>query len=1059
MKKILGSISLLFTLWCSAQFVSPEWKLAHGTTVNGNMLTTCQNQKRTLLSRRSFPENEYAGRFIQISCEVAGEKISSGASFDGGKLLLSYDLDGSRKYFGIPVAFGTSDWKTCSQKYFIPSKAKNITYSIGFQNATGVLKVRNFKTEVLGTSLDFSGKNNMSLIDTTPGDGKGGWSDEGPSNDGRSFQHDFQREYFGEIPFHLIPNGKSVMSMKSQKFTHGIEVFEIVLPYSLKAGYLYLFHTLTWEPATEKKVGEIMVRYADGKTQIFPIRSNKEIADWWNPRPLENAVPACYGTSGKGGTVALYISRFKLNGKHPRQIVFRSANSSATWIIAGATLTEREFALPVFKPFVVKTGKDWFYVPRFPKNRRISGSALDVSAYLPKGEAGSEGFLIEKNGHFVFEKNPGKPVRFLINPIETLFTSKEDIDICVAELRKNGYNMVRTHFFDGKMMQKAKKDLDFSPEDLDLFDYMIAALKRNGIYLIFDCMTSWNGYAPGPYWKFSDRNMKKNAIYFDDNVKENWRRGVEILLGRKNKYTGMRNIEDPVLAMAIGFNEQEYGFIRQFDEKLLLPYWHAFLRKRYKNSIIALKRAWGNKAAGFNSFDEIPCFLPQQSLTETDSAVFLRETEENMLCWYRNELRKMGYRGLFSNYNMSKNLHYNVVRSHDAVDFVTMNSYHAHPGRDWKSQDHSSAIGSGGRIFRDLIATRIAGKPFVITEHNIVYWNRYRYEQGFLDGAYSAFQDIDGIAAHAASYSVAKPGRIDRFQLWQDPINLASEFLTFFAFVRGDVKPSGSGVRISINTEEMYQSSKMECALSANQSSLGFITRFSSECIEKGRMIVPLEKNEIRIPHFGFAGVRTDIAGFSETLQQNENGNTQFLESLKKKKMITVSNRSDGSVFESSTGELFMDPGRKFLSVNTSRMQGVCMTDNKQVNLNELKIDKMSTAGCLAVVAMDGMKPLKHAGRIVLVYSTQALNNEMSFTSRDMSRVVHYGNGQAVMAGGEILFSLKNSNASFLHLYALDLSGKRHKEILPVSVDTDSISFRIHTVRDALSPFFEINVR
>ena len=130
MKKILGSISLLFTLWCSAQFVSPEWKLAHGTTVNGNMLTTRQNQKRTLLSRRSFPENEYAGRFIQISCEVAGEKISSGASFDGGKLLLSYDLDGSRKYFGIPVAFGTSDWKTCSQKYCSPSKAKNITFRL-----------------------------------------------------------------------------------------------------------------------------------------------------------------------------------------------------------------------------------------------------------------------------------------------------------------------------------------------------------------------------------------------------------------------------------------------------------------------------------------------------------------------------------------------------------------------------------------------------------------------------------------------------------------------------------------------------------------------------------------------------------------------------------------------------------------------------------------------------------------------------------------------------------------------------------------------------------------
>ena len=160
----------------------------------------------------------------------------------------------------------------------------------------------------------------------------------------------------------------------------------------------------------------------------------------------------------------------------------------------------------------------------------------------------------------------------------------------------------------------------------------------------------------------------------------------------------------------------------------------------------------------------------------------------------------------------------------------------------------------------------------MITEHNIVYWNRHRYEQGFLDGAYSAFQNIDGIAAHAASYSVTDPGRIDRFQLWQDPINTASEFLTFFAFVRGDVKPSERAIRVSVDTDEVYQSSNMGCALSADQSSLAFMTGFSSECMEKGRRPVPLGKGEIRMPRLGSAEVRTDAAGFSQTTDKNGKG-------------------------------------------------------------------------------------------------------------------------------------------------------------------------------------------
>ena len=69
-----------------------------------------------------------------------------------------------------------------------------------------------------------------------------------------------------------------------------------------------------------------------------------------------------------------------------------------------------------------------------------------------------------------------------------------------------------------------------------------------------------------------------------------------MLLGRRNPYTGTRLIEDPVLALTVGFNEQEFAFIREFDRKLVAPAWRKFLRERYK-TIGALKQAWGKKAA------------------------------------------------------------------------------------------------------------------------------------------------------------------------------------------------------------------------------------------------------------------------------------------------------------------------------------------------------------------------------------------------------------------------------------------------------------------------------
>ncbi len=1038
----------------SSEFI-PRWVHPDGASCSGNILEMHREKKGYYFSRAALPEQRFAGRFVRISGEVSGENICPGGKLDGGAVVLSYLLFEKKKYLAFPLTVGTLSWKSHVMETQIPVGAKEIRLSFGLQNTTGIFRLRNLKIDRIGFPLDFNSRANMALQDEVPCDGKGGWSDQGPKNDGRSFLPFFYRGSFGGIPFHLIPKGKSVLTMGSEQFSAGPVQVVFPLPEDVSGKCLYLLHTLCWGALPDKEIGWLEVIYKDGDKDRISLRSRRDVADWWNPAPSSNAVPVFYGTSGQGGSVAVYLSRFPLKEKMLRSISIHSAKGKSIWILAGGTISSVDVPLPEFRPYVIEAGAEWRAVKRFLKNRRVPNSALDVSAYLPEGPAGRYGRLIRRNGHLVFEKKPDEKVRFFTCAIEGLFQSKEDIDLYMREIRKNGYNMIRTHFFDAKLMRNAKFDLDFSPADLDLFDYMIFSMKKHGIYLNFDCMTSWNGYSPGALWQIKDRNLKKNSIYFDPSVRENWRKGVEALLCRRNPYTGTRLIEDPVLAMTIGFNEQEFAFIRPFDSKLVAPHWRAFLRKRYR-TMDAFRKKNPHEKCAYNSFDDIPCFTSSESLKNQDAALFLKETESEILAWYRSELTRMGYRGLFSSFNMSKNLHYSVVRN--SLDFISMNAYHAHPGPDSKLQDQSSSISRAGSVFRELISTRHAGKPFVITEHSHVFWNRYRYEQAFVTGAYAAFQNVDSLAVHAAPYSVANPGRIRRFQLWHDPVSAASEFLTFFAFMRGDVRPAEGGVRIVFDADRIYSSQKMGGGFPFAQTCLALMTGFSSECRGLNVPEVPLcGANEIRLPIRGVSSVRSSTSGFSDLLDSLSDGEGQTVPFLKSKGILPASNRSNGTTFfESSTGELRMDTRKKFLSVNTPRLQGICSETGGSADLGDIQILSMSTSGCLAAVALDGMKPLREARRIVLVYSTNALNRGMRFTSPDMTRLLSDGlDNEILLQTGRFRIRLKNINASAFRLYPLDLAGNRMKPIPPERTDSDSISFSVDTA-EIPALFFEV---
>ena len=1016
-----------------------------------------------------LPADKLKGKLLRIRGERRGKALSIPAQdYLGPKLMFILRCKGGQiLYPGLPGKFGTYDWEPFEFLCQIPENTEKIQLFLGLQNGSGTFGIRNLQISVAGTPLNLARHANMGYVDKIAGDGKGGWSDQGPGNDGRFFRwpHLAKKE-FANVPFSPTLKRNCILSMYSTHFPAGLKQVEIPLGKPEKANFLYLLHTLCWGQKKPETVGSVTICYTDGKTETVNVRSQIDAADWWQGTALPNGAIGVRARSGDGEWRSLYVSKFKLNSDVPvRSIRFNSGNPEMLWIVCAATLTATEYNLPRQKPKIkttIRVGREWLPVEREEHNRRIKGSALDLSAFADPGPVGKFGrVIIRSDGHFAFERTPEKILRFL--SASTAFKSlksRYEVDQIADELVKNGYNMIRIHIPEHTLMFGSSKKLQFNSFYLDLFDYLVSALKKRGIYMMCDMAGAQDhGWTPFQinYWGTQQPDPSKRrarlAIHFDPQFRADWRKGVEQMLCRVNPYTRTRLIDDPVLVMVLGFNEQEFEFSRTyFDREYTAPFYRNFLQKKY-GTIQAYNRKWKTNYA---SFDAIPGFQKRET-GNSDVSEFLYETERDTAEWYRQQLRELGYKGLVTSYNVFKTHHFNRIRR-ETCDYVAMNSYHAHPS-NWIQKNsvisQESAIGKSANLFRDIIAARLHGKPHVVTEYQCVYWNQYRYEQPFVFGAYAAFQGLDAISMHSDPVSLQPElfsnSRIRSFAGYTDPIAVASEFLTFFLYRRGDVKTVPDNVRIRIQ-KDLNGMRNPNVTLSKTQSSLALINGFSLDFEDEN------DPDALLISVKGGAGTAGTDA-YSQSIDESANL-VPYLQLMKQKGFLPKKNRSNGfNLFESSTGELFLDTEKRFMAVNTPRLQGISAEAGTKYKFPDFEIDFMSIRGTLALVSIDGKEPIRTAKRLVLVFATNALSSNMQFAEAEMLKLLNPGGGPALLQAGKFQIRLRNRNASRLKLYPLDLAGNRLKQLAPTKTDGDQALFSVDTARAGASVFFELGLK
>lgn len=1009
------------------------------------------------------------GGVLELRGEVRGEGVAPGPQyFNGAKFMLVVNAPSGNVYGGPQMKTGDFGWQKIKMLVRVPHDAAGARLNLGLEQSFGKIYFRNVKIEKKSASLDFRKAANAGYADDVAGDGKGGWFDLGPEEDASKFNFRHTAT-FANVPYMALSpesnGGKSALLIKpagSPKM--GAESAKIPLGAPQEAEYLYVLNAL--ETPERGAVGEIAVYGEGGKSHVFRLEGGADVACWKNvQKELKNAAVGAAWLAAKGyrKSNGLYSTRLKIPEGFGRIASVEFRKAKVPWIVAAATVSNEKFPFPSECKFITSANREWKAMPPLPDCGVIEGSALDCSSLWGVKEVRAR-VVASKDGRLELEDNPGVPVAFQTVADQgltynTLTATKESAEAYVRQLRIQGYNMVRFHYFDFALMGGAKEPLQFNEDLLERIDYYIYCLKKNGIYLNLDAMCSRYGFELGNTWQPDDSGRDYNFdLFFKESARKNWFEGVKKLLTRVNRYTNTRLVDDPVLAIVNGKNEQEFGLLgnpkKPGDMK---PFWTDFLKRRYGGSLEKYNAAWNASAA---SWDDAEVYTDAQSYRTDaparDIAAFKLEREAEMWKWFEKSLREIGYKGLCVNFDMLKSLRYASVRKD--MPIVAMHSYHDHPSPSLggvSSMRQHSSLSSANGVFRGIAGTAIWKKPLLITEYGHVFCNKYRYEQPFSIAAYAAMQGYGALTVHAQTVSIyGNAAKIIPFGCAHDPVNKVSEFIATHMLLRKDVSEAAPSVRVDYSTAEAFEKMSINWGIEGGLSKLALVARLSllPDSSE------PAGENEISLKSSGGSAVMT-YPGYSVLVDSKDGFDTDaVVRQFKKRGLIPESNRTNAKngVFESATGELYLDSGKNFMTVDTPRLQGMCAEAGGKCELSDFAVTRMGERGCAAAVSVDG-RPLSESERVVVAYSTNALNTGMEFVDDSMRGVISRGGPPILYKTGKLSFRLKNRNARGFKLYALGMNGARVQE-LNTRADADCIRASIDTskLKNGPAAFFEL---
>ena len=703
-------------------------------------------------------------------------------------------------------------------------------------------------------------------------------------------------------------------------------------------------------------------------------------------------------------------------------------------------------------PLRFREGKDWKAYRAYGPSVQ-PGSALDLSGEIPVPAGASGPLVAGKNGSLVFENAPENPVRLLGFNGTDLFDSplsiaefREKAKRFAREARRQGYQLFRVHGYLDLLCKGSGADKKINPEMLEKWDILLAELKKEGIYLHL-VLLSFGLYSNDPAANFINRDLHRLMMYLDGKWEyERLRFAAETLFGHVNPETGIAWKDEPAIAFVEYYNEQSLGMERA-----------SMAVKRHPEARAALKRMFAEwqKENGGKVLAELP--FDRQGPAANAAAEFWMERARKSAERCEAIVRDAGFRRLVIPFSFSKRIGHAAARWSTA-DVVDCHAYFNHPTGSRIASN--SSIEKKGNYWKESCSVRLLGRPMSVGEYNHCFWNPYRYEMGALFGGYSAFQGFGALMIHCNPVLTGEnSGIVNAFTVATSPLARAAQFLTFCLFQRGDVRPSPHQTALVIPASFLAKNRNAARAVHPAQSDIALLTGF-------GLIFPDLPSNResptVSRPDFAFApDGAADILSTDWFSSVNSDSAGKFnadsvVQAMKKNGILRPSNRSRPSrgIFESDTEELFLDAGRKLLTISTPGTEAVCTPAGEQVSLRVLKNLELSVPGCAALCSIDGRNRLEESRRMVLLFMTEEANSHMVL-SGDHEVMRMQGNPPVLCRTGTLKAELMLRGKWKLHALAPD--GSRGEE-LPLEQTGESLRLNLDTsaLPGGATVFFEL---
>lgn len=879
---------------------------------------------------------------------------------EGGEILLT---DGRGiEFSGRGAVYAQDNRKFNVQSFSIRFWFNNDKLALTFRRHAPVL-----------TPVPLEGAANRSFRDDYADDRKGGWTDQGSSNDLRMLPPGPLSG--GGMRFRIADESSGApgaIVVAGDKRGFAPAEAELLLPAGNNARSVLLLHASAWTP--QKKVGELEVTYPDTAVETFDIIPGRDVGNWWGPNDLPNAKVA-WRSNNPETPVGLYASAFALGGKNPIRVKFRIASPDAAWMIAAVTLADRPLVLPAHTPhpFTTAANRDWI---QLDFRRKITpASPLDFSFLLtPFAPAGKFGWALPApDGSLTFEKAPGKRFRaYGTNLCDTMiYLEKADADRLVEFLAAHGYNTVRFHHHDNRLRHPSDPDpAVLDPKILDQLDYLAARLIERGIYLTFDLYTS-RKLRPGetlPILKKYPKLDLKSALELSPEGVENWKSFARAWMLHRNPYTGRTWAEEPAILFANLVNEDTATYSLFSNPDTVRCYTGLFAAYCDEKKIADRRVSFANKE--FTRF-----VIERQQQATGEMMRFLRQ--------------ELGVKFLLTSANYNGNALTTLLR--DTYDAVDDHGYHNHPSfpeRPWSHPyrfSQTSTIPAEAPLPVNLVRGRIWGKPFFVTEFNFCAPNLFRSESGPLIGAYSALQNCTGLyrfnfSGNRRRFLSDKEGIIV-FESVNDPVMQLADRIAGIFFVRGDV--SSAKQRYAWQLPADYWSKNRDSGY-PDIRRLGLIAGIGA--LPAGKSLPGVEPYQT----IRDAGVRKRLDMCRQT-----------------------------GVARSITDEIELDSRKGTFRVMTPRSESVTLAKGA------LKADRLAVSGAdtfqtIAAIALDN-RPLAESRSILILQLSNVCASGERYTDTDRRQQQNYGHAPLLLRRAKAKISL--AVPGVFQIAAIDMQG------------------------------------